>query len=58
MQTGVQWLLEGNTFFTHDAQDVDGGGVESVEDEGAQGMGDLLLVVQVLAQVACKDAVP
>lgn len=44
--------------FTCDAQDVVGGWSESVEDEGAKGVGDPVLAVEVLAHVARKDAVP
>lgn len=41
-----------------DAEDVDGGGREVMEDDRAEGVGNSLLTVEVLAQIAGKDAVP
>lgn len=41
-----------------DAEDIDGGGREAMEDDGAEGVGNSLLTVEVLAQIAGKDAVP
>lgn len=42
----------------HDAENIDGGWCELMEDKGAERVRNSLLAVEVLAQVAGKDTVP